>query len=198
MSQRPVSSGTSLDGSHIHYLEQLNDQEFWHHAAELAAIPPPPTRTIDEYLECDLEYGREQGLALLPLASLREVVTATPRFTQLPSSPQWMPGLTAWRGEPIAVIDLAAFLSQKQARIRPDKLLLIAQYEHITLGLYATVLGSLAAFPAEQIQPLNTQTTQALQHCIDAIQGIYANALILHLPTILTTMVHHLQVASYE
>jgi chemotaxis signal transduction protein len=86
-------------------LEQLSDEEFWRHAHELALEAPAETPSI-EYLKCELGCGDY----LIPLTALYEVVPSPHQFALLPSTPAWMPGVFAWHGETIAVVDLDAYL----------------------------------------------------------------------------------------
>ncbi len=86
-------------------LEQLSDEEFWRYAHELSLQAPTETPPV-EYLKCELGCGDY----LMPLTALYEVVPSPHQFALLPSIPTWMPGVFAWHGETIAVVDLDAYL----------------------------------------------------------------------------------------
>jgi chemotaxis signal transduction protein len=86
-------------------LERLSDEEFWRYAHELASQAPGETPPL-EYLKCELGYGHY----LIPLTALYEVVPAPHQFALLPSMPTWMPGVFAWHGQILAVVDLDAYL----------------------------------------------------------------------------------------
>src|SRR5947209_6184460 len=126
----------SLDVSQVHELAQLSEEAFWDYVRvvcghcsqampvgeeekkggqKLAGIAPSvhaQSTTQGEagyvdYLECIASNGRY----LLPLASLHEVVSPPRHYAFLPDRPEWMFGLAAWHGEPIAVIDLARYFT---------------------------------------------------------------------------------------
>lgn len=92
-------------------LEQLSDEEFWHYAHKLAVEGSTETPSV-EYLKCEL--GR--GDYLIPLTALHEIVPSPHQFALLPSMPTWMPGVFAWHGEIITVVDLDAYLLAKASQ----------------------------------------------------------------------------------
>jgi chemotaxis signal transduction protein len=199
MTQRPVLPAALLKSTQAQYLEKLDDQQFWHYAQELADQTSTLTEPIiqqEEFLAC--ASGIADGRVILSLASLHEILPAAPHLTRLPAAPPWMSGLMAWHGEAIAVVDLAAYLSQYQSlhqeislSYKPN-LLLIAQEADIILGLAVMATGQIPTLTKDQIQPFDATTTKAMQHYAHCIQGLYAGTAILHMPTILTTMVQHL------
>lgn len=205
MSQRPVLPAVLLKSTQAQYLEKLDNQQFWRYAQELAQPTSPqsePATRQEEFLEC--ASGIAEGRVIIPLASLREVLPAVPPLARLPAAPPWMSGLMAWHGETIAVIDLAAYFSQYQPHQQGTSLinnskpnlkpnfLLIAQEADIILGLAVMVTGSVPTLTKDQIQPLAATMAEAIQHETHTIQGMYAGTTILHMPTVLTTMVQHL------
>jgi chemotaxis signal transduction protein len=195
MSQRPALLPTTiLNSTQAHYLEQISDQEFWRHAEELANVQFVSPEKSEEYLECELMPGR----AIIPLASLQEVIPAVNHLAKLPASPLWLAGITAWRGQAIAVVDLIAYFAQKRAQMYNNQVLLIAQAANITLGLAVTIRGTHTTILDEQIQPFDPTTLANIDPLVEIIRGTYAGAFILDMPTLLTTMVQHLQVKSYE
>ncbi len=195
MSQRPVLlPTTTLNGTQAHYLEQISDQEFWQHAEKLANVQFVSSVKSEEYLECELTLGR----VIIPLAALQEITPAVHHLAQLPASPLWLSGITAWRGQTIAVIDLIAYFAKKHAQMYNDQVLLIAQAADITLGLTVTIRGTHTTILDEHIQPFDATTLAKTDPLVEIIQGIYAGAFILDMPTLLTTMVQRLQVKSYE
>lgn len=195
MSQRSgLSPTTILNSNQANFLEQINDQEFWQHAKKLAQTPFTSPMKTEEYLECGLMSER----AIIPLASLQEVTPAVQRLAQLPTSPFWMAGVTAWRGQAIAVVNLAAYFSQERVQIQRDQVFLIAQSANITLGLAVTIRGTHTSIPEAQIQPFNPTTLAKADTLVEMIQGIYAGAFILNIPILLATVVQRLQVKFYE
>lgn len=163
-------------------LEQLTDEEFWHRAHErahrgLVDVQPEHSR---EYLVCSCHSGR----FLVPLTALYEVVLPPLQFTLLPGSPRWMLGLTAWRGETIAVIDLDAYLSADA----PSQLaeattslplsvsgslnegcLLIGTYSNIPVGLLVQAC----------LLPISIQSEDVSLSSMPAVKGMYGDALVL-------------------
>lgn len=200
MSQYPVLPAALLTITQARYLEQLDNQQFWHYARELADTrltedEPSDQQERQEYLIIESENDVAGGRIILPMASLRQILPALPQQTRLPAAPPWLTGLIAWNRETIPVVDLPAYLAQRQPRspqASTPRLLLIAQETEIIVGLTVTVIGSLPALSEDQIRPLDSATAEAMQHCADGILGMYAGAPILHLPVILTTMVQHL------
>ena len=201
MSQRPVLPAVLLKSTQAQHLEKLDNQQFWRYAQELAQPTSPqsePTTRQEEFLEC--ASGIAEGRVIIPLASLREVLPAVPPLARLPAAPPWMSGLMAWHSETVAVIDLAAYFSQYQSHQQGTSLinnskpnfLLIAQEADIILGLAVMVTGSVPTLTKDQIQPLAATMAEAMQHETHNIQGMYTGTTILHMPTVLTTMVQHL------
>jgi len=191
MSQHPALSSATLRGSHAQYLEQLSDQDFWKHAQQLAQAPQPATLQTEEYIECAFEVGR----ALIPLPTLREILPAAHDLAQLPASPHWMLGITTWRGEPIAVIDLATYLGQQPTNHSSHSVMLIAQLEEITLGLATTISNTPISLASRQDQS-HTDTMKENWHLPGhSVQGFYAGIPILQLPTIVSAIVQQLRIS---
>ncbi len=190
MSERPILPSllsAFFNSEYSQNLAQLSDEEFWHYAQELAHTPPSSEPSPKEYLKCALDKSH----CILPLTALREVVTPPRHFTLLPASPPWMLGVTAWRGEPIAVLDLMAYFSQSRAVLRSDSLLLIATNDYATIGLSAVVVSSLPSLQAGSVLPLEqTSTHQALSK--SGIIGLYEDAFVLDIPSFLTTIVQQI------
>src|SRR5256884_762685 len=135
MNEHPKASALPLDITQLQNLEQLCDDEFWDYARALARRVPVAAQSED-YLECALGTGT----CLIPLATLDEVVLPPHRLTLLPATPEWMPGIVAWRGEAIAVIDLTLYLSGHAIDLS-SAILLIANYANIPIGLLVPSIG---------------------------------------------------------
>lgn len=130
MNDYPTAMTATLDATHLQDLASLSDEAFWAYARELAqsieqAVHP------EEYLECRLR----DGLCFLALDALYAVVLPPHSIAALPASPRWMPGIVAWRGEVIAVIDLEAYLSEQPMECVQEGTLLIAHSEGLPVGL---------------------------------------------------------------
>ena len=87
----------------------------------------------DHYLECELSCGN----CLIPLKAIVEVLPSSQQYTHLPLTPSWMPGLFAWRGETIALIDLDMYLCRVSSS-RQGGMFVIANYNDITVGLLSS------------------------------------------------------------
>ncbi|HJT55068.1 MAG TPA: chemotaxis protein CheW [Ktedonobacteraceae bacterium] len=91
-------------------LELMSDEAFWDYAHErassISSIPADERVRSQQYLECRLSCGT----FLIPLDALCEVMAAPRHFALLPDIPSWMLGITVWRGQTIAVLDLNAYL----------------------------------------------------------------------------------------
>ena len=189
MSEYDILTNALTDQSHVLFLEGLSDQDFWRYATELASATPTAKLEIGQYLECELEQKR----CILPLAALREVVPPPHQITLLPSIPAWMPGITAWRGETIATVDLDAYLTQCPTRLRSDYVLLIIQQDEITLGLFVAAVRSIPTLDPGQFCPPEQAIARYPHLSVVAILGIYADALVLDTRIILTDMVQRIR-----
>ena len=189
MDERPISPSDFFSSEHSQDLAQLSDEDFWRYAGELAHLPPssPP---VSEYLRCTYAEGNY----ILPLAALREVVLLPYHFTLLPSSPPWMLGLTSWRNDAIAVLDLAAYLFRSSAQPHPSASLLIAQNDYVTLGLSAVILSSVPPPQATSVQ-LREHSAEQFASLPSGIIGLYEDAFVLDIPSLLTAMVRDITVA---
>jgi chemotaxis signal transduction protein len=191
----------SLNASYAHFLEHLSDDEFWKLAAEAAGTVPVAAARTDNYLVC----GLRQGPCMLSLAHLHEVVSPPYQFTRLPASPRWMLGITAWRGEMIAVIDLEAFLLDKNALPLADRLdgiLLIAGDQNVTLGLLVSSVASTITLDIASLalrEPAAHNTSLRMK----AIKGIYdgqhgysehVDALVLNMPVMLSEAMREIRI----
>ncbi|GCE10832.1 chemotaxis protein CheW [Tengunoibacter tsumagoiensis] len=177
--------------SNAQHLEALSTQEFWQYAQSLAKAAPEPSLPVDEALLCELP----QGEYLLPMAALDEVISAPAHFTLLPKTPIWMPGVTAWRGETIAVVDLAAYLTQHAAQPPQDAVLAVAHQDDIALGLLISLSGSLLTLTPEQLQPAQElPALPALRR--ETIINLYNTIPVLSLPILLADIVHYIKMAA--
>lgn len=148
---------SSPEGYSAQSLERMSDEEFWRVARSEAqrtpAVPPDEHARAGQYLECVLP----RGSYLLPLAAIEEIIPPPSRPTQLPAMPLWMPGVTSWRGEILAVVHLNAYLNEDE-RDAPapasNGLLLLARHSDLLIGLYITALGRTLTIERDSILPL--------------------------------------------
>ncbi len=189
MSEYDILTTALTDQSHVPFLEGLSDQDFWDYATHLASATPTTKVEIGQYLECELEQKR----CMLPLTALREVIAPPHQITLLPSIPAWMPGIMAWHGETIAAVDLDAYLTQRPTRLRSNHLLLVIEQDEIILGLFVAAVKLMTTLNPEQCSPPK-QAIAAYPHLPrGAISSIYADALVLDMGSILTTLVQHIR-----
>ncbi len=197
MSEQHILTAALQGQSQAAYLERLNDHEFWEYASQLAAAPALSTSQIESYLECELR--QEQARVIFPLASLREVLPPPHHVTLLPASPRWMPGLTAWRSEPIPVVNLEAYLTRRRVQHAQDSMLLVVQQNDVTLGLFVSLVGSLTALEPERLLPAQQPPDWCTHLPSHLLLGTYVDALVLNMPEILIDIIQQMRVmAVYE
>ncbi len=167
-------------------LKQMSDEEFWDLAQRIAHATPDTQAHSEEFLLC--ECG--QVHILLSLTVLREIIPSPHQFTLLPDMPSWMLGLTAWRGEIIAVADLEAYLLDSTAINTTTNIskgvLLIAQGKNASLGFFVSTIGSTTTVERGEIHPLQPTSPWFSSSRIGAIKGIYEESLLLDVLFILT------------
>jgi chemotaxis signal transduction protein len=166
------------------FLEQLSDEDFWKYAQESVHTLPTAPAQGEEYLVCELE----DVACVLPLTVFHEAVPVPHHFTFLPDAPSWMPGITTWRGEIIAVVELGAYLANHPARLLAGGMLLIAHHDDILLGLLVSSIRTTVTVQAAQ-----TRTPSQLQSLrVEVLPGVYADAIVLDIPAILVDVVQHI------
>lgn len=135
-------------------LEQLSDEEFWDYARKLAQ--QLPAAQPEEWVMCRLSRGE----CLIPLTALYEVVRPPHRLALLPAIPEWMPGVVAWRGETIAVIDLDAYLSGYPPDLVDEGTMLVAKYAGLPIGLLVPAIGQTTLLQSEEEILKSTHNSQ--------------------------------------
>ena len=210
MNERPTVSATFLDATHLQNLEQLDDEEFWEYARRLAQQAPASAQS-EEYLACILA----QGTCLIPLTALNEVVLPPHHLTLLPATPEWMPGLVAWRGEAIAVIDLSLFLSNHTLDLS-NGILLVANHAGLPIGLLVPSIGQ--TMPVQQeledtptpasdspipgtatvahLAPMPYVVTHYAPDRVACVKGMQQGALVLDVPVLLAAITRHIELAA--
>jgi chemotaxis signal transduction protein len=199
MNEHPTASETYyLDTTHLQNLEQLPDEEFWDYARQRAQ--QVPAAQPEEYLECALS----KGCCLIPLAALKEVVLPPHRLAMLPATPEWMPGVVAWRGEVIAVIDLSMHLSGHTLDLS-NGILLIAQHAGIPLGLLVPAIGQTTSIQQDMHVSPAAEDPKATVDLASSwyiptraryVKGVQREAIILDVPLLLADAVQHIETAA--
>lgn len=223
----------SLDAAQVAELAQLNDDAFLDYARRLAGVvptasfpssnlstpsivdPPLSVSFVDAsepaspvYLECTIGAHH----CLLPLAALVEIVPTPEHLTFLPAMPLWMPGLTAWRGEPVAVIDLESYLKDTSAgstdsRDEADgsaattrgRMLLMLHHRPATFALFVSGIGAVATIPAAQLTPISPahETIAWLAPSrLDLLAGISESRVALDVPRLLNALTRQIGLAT--
>jgi chemotaxis signal transduction protein len=175
-------------------LEQMSDEAFWEYARQRAYTLPDVSLRA-EYLECKLH----DKLCLVALRDLAEVLPPPHRLARLPGMPAWMAGVMAWRGETIAVVNLALYLlPDREGDIswEADGMLLVAGQIGQALGLLVPALGSTSTIEFEQITALTTPTGFKLEDEAEIVGGNYADLTILKIPALLTALVQQIGMAA--
>lgn len=169
----------TLDATHLQDLASLSDEAFWAYARELAqsieqAVHP------EEYLECRLQ----NGLCFLALDALYAVISPPHSIAVLPTTPPWMPGIVAWRGEVIAVIDLEAYLSGQSMECVQDGTLLVAHSDGLPVGLLVPGV--------ENIRP---RASQGAMNCAPTYEPL-DESLIVDIPSVLADALRRMGTAT--
>jgi len=173
MDMRPTLTSTPTS-TYAQFLEQLSDEEFWKLAVETVRPVAPASIALassDDYLQCVLEHGR----CLLPLVILREIVSPPPHFSHFPAAPSWMVGIGAWRGETIPIVDLDAYLLKCEVGSLDaycNGILLVAQYDALTLGFFVSAAELATSIEVEQIVPFARVADQYTYERKDVVLGV--------------------------
>ena len=192
MNDYPTAMIATLDATHLQDLTSLSDEAFWAYARELAqsieqAVHP------EEYLECSLR----DGLCFLALDALYAVVLPPHSIAALPASPRWMPGIVAWRGEVIAVIDLEAYLSEQPMERVQEGTLLIAHSEGLPVGLLVAGVERIRrrASEGEIEQAASGEGEQGAIHCAPTHEE-WDESLIVDIPSMLADALRRMGAAT--
>ena len=202
-----------LAAARISELTQLSDEAFLDYARRLAGttLPTPPVTSAAvpdtyepaaAYLECVLDEHR----CLLPLAGLAEIMLPPRSYTFLPNMPPWMLGLTAWRGEPVAVIDLEGYLTGgTHAENAPKQMgysgkpahggtLLLTRHETLTCALLVRETGTIVAIPPAMLTTPAPNTMQWLiSSRVQSNAGIYNDTIVLDAVALLAAIAQEIE-----
>jgi chemotaxis signal transduction protein len=197
MNEHSTVNATYLDETHLHNLEQLSDDEFWDYARTLAHQAPVAAQT-EEYLECTLSNGS----CLIPLTALNEVVLPPHRLALLPTTPEWMPGVVAWRGEVIAVMDLSMYLSGHTLDLS-NGILLVAHHTGPAIGLLVPSIGQTTPIqhdgqlalqnPAETEEVAERVSSWYLPSRATFVKGVQKESLVLDMPSLLADAIQQIE-----
>ena len=180
--------GGSLTTQPGQNLAQLSDEEFWDYARKLAHQMPAAAQP-EECVTCKLSRGD----CLIPLTALYEVVRPPHQLALLPAIPEWMPGIVAWRGETIAVIDLDAYLSGYPADLPDEGILLVANYDGLPVGLLVPTIGQTTPLQSGGVYQLPSWYLFSRAAFVKGLQG---EAPVLDLPLLLAHAVQQIETAA--
>ncbi len=169
-------------------LAQLSDEEFWAYARKLAHQVPAAAQP-EECVTCKLSRGD----CLIPLTAHYEVVRPPHQLALLPAIPEWMPGIVAWRGETIAVIDLDAYLSGYPADLPDEGILLVANYDGLPVGLLVPTIGQTTPLQSGGVYQL---PSWYLSSRAEFVKGMQGGAPVLDLPLLLAHAVQQIETAA--
>jgi chemotaxis signal transduction protein len=204
MEQHSTSISTSFDSALASHLEQISDDEFWTLAYQQAAITGSAT-SHEEYLECKLDGSG--GCCLLALEALGQIVFPPHRIALLPAMPGWMIGLVAWRGDTLAVVDLAAYLADSKYPLieQPSEgILLVTNHireENPPLGLLIPAIGLTTPLPLEQLRVHDAPDTPVdwlAPTRIDVVRGSYNGTIVLDMRSLLSAIVQRIGMAALD
>jgi chemotaxis signal transduction protein len=193
MNEHSTVNATYLDETHLHNLEQLSDDEFWDYARTLAHQAPVAAQT-EEYLECTLSSGS----CLIPLTALNEVVLPPHRLALLPTTPEWMPGVVAWRGEVIAVMDLSMYLSGHTLDLS-NGIMLVAYHAGPAIGLLVPSIGQTTPIQhdAQLVLKNPAETEQVSSWYLPSratfVKGVQKESLVLDMPSLLADAIQQIE-----
>ena len=193
MNEHSTVNATYLDEAHLHNLEQISDDEFWDYARTLAHQVSVAAQT-EEYLECTLSNGS----CLIPLTALNEVVLPPHRLALLPTTPEWMPGVVAWRGEVIAVMDLSMYLSGHMFDLS-NGILLVAHHAGLAIGLLVPSIGQTTPIQhdAQLVLQNPAESEEVLSWYLPSratfVKGIQKESLVLDMPSLLADAIQQIE-----
>jgi chemotaxis signal transduction protein len=182
------AQGASLTTQPGQNLAQLSDEEFWAYARKLAHQVPAAAQP-EECVTCKLSRGD----CLIPLTALYEVVRPPHQLALLPAIPEWMPGIVAWRGETIAVIDLDAYLSGYPADLPDESILLVVNYAGLPVGLLVPTIGQTTPLQSGGVYQL---PSWYLSSRAEFVKGMQGEAPVLDLPLLLAHAVQQIETAA--
>lgn len=185
-----------LDDLSTNDIERMTDEDFWNYARVRAGIVPPispqENNYQDHYLECELSCGN----CLIPLHAIVEVLPYSRQYTHLPLIPTWMPGLFAWRGKSIPLIDLGMYLCGERF-VRPGGMLLIASYSDKTVGLLVPAIGLTTTIQFEQVNPPVEPSVFYMPIRAGVIKGVYAEEPVLDLAALLSDIIQQIGMGAH-
>jgi purine-binding chemotaxis protein CheW len=88
----------------------------------------------------------------VPAAKLEEL-GYVPKITRVPNLPDWLRGVTVWRGQIIPVLDLRALLGQKSGQ--SGRMLVVRTRDDMLIGLIVDQINTILELSGDQLQELS-------------------------------------------
>lgn len=215
MEQEPAAISLPPESLLTCELERLSDDEFWQYALQQANRAGEGDQQVrhEEYVECTLDDGRHR--CWLALDALSQALSPPGRFALLPAMPSWMVGLLAWRGETLAVIDAAAYLTDSQqasaGQSAQGKLVILHDASEkkrslSSIALLVADVGLTTTIAPEQMQAGSLPAADAAAVSANwlapertmVIRGIYNNAPVLDVSVLLADIVESIGIAALD
>jgi len=179
-------------------LEQMTDEEFWQRARMIATqaatvLSPSEGAALHQYLEC----GLQRGTCFVPLRAVEAVIPASSSLARLPFAPPWLPGVQAWRGEIVAVVDLDHYLSGIDTPANSG-MLLIARHPECVIGLRVPGVGLTTSIEIEQLTPAIDSSPLYSPAQAAVVQGAYNRCPVLDMGALLADVALQIEMAAHH
>lgn len=186
------------DERDAHSLEQMTDEEFWQQARVEAAkastlLSPSENAASHQYLVCELQ----RGTCFVSLSAIEAVIPASSPLARLPFAPRWLPGVLAWRGEVVAVVNLDDYLSDIDISFTGG-MLLIARHPECAIGLRVPGVGLTTIIEFEQITPAIIPSALYTPARADSVKGMYDGRPILDIAMLLRDVTLQIEMGAHH
>jgi chemotaxis signal transduction protein len=177
MDIHPLNAFITNNSPDTRFPEQLSNEEFWNLAAQRArSTPTIQMDGTNELLLCALGHG----YCILPLKMLDEILIPPHYFSFFSTPPLWMPGISAWRGEVIAVVDMNAYLFFHPPAApggHEEGMLLVTHHNDLKLGFFVSSVETIVGTYEERFIPLQNgvgRHPQLRTHVVKGITQVHA------------------------
>lgn len=89
---------------------------------------------------------------VVPMRAVAEV-GRVPRVTRVPGVPDWVTGVSNWRGRILPVVDLRPLLGSSDRGIGADARIVVAGDDTISIGLVVEAVDGVAVLPTDDLDP---------------------------------------------
>jgi len=116
-----------------------------------------------------------------------------------------MPGITAWQGHVLPVVDLASyFITHKTNELdtiqRPlsNSLLLILAEANILLGIQVAAVGSIVTIEQTQLVSPEEAPSWYPRHLLTTLLGVYNGSVLLNSQALIDEIIQHIKVSDTD